>query len=259
MCGCEVVTSAKNVGLCKIESTTSPIASPANPSVQCRKTKQNPYFDHPLCAWTSYVLALEVLDRVRDLDLVTVLVRRSVMIDVTWMVVVDSAVLLLELTLAMLLLLLESDEIGELGVVLIGTAALLMSGVAVLDASSDVELLLSVGNDVLGSGQLFIGVSVCFAHLAGTCSRCLVIVNVDVYCSVSCTVVLGRLLVLVLSMVTSVSRRSVFDRLMYSVVLLMYDVLESKIRAPGPERVFEKVTGKEVVTVDVTTTTSQTS
>lgn len=99
----------------------------------------------------------------------------------------------------------------------------------------------------------------CFTHLVGTCSRCFVIVRVDVYCSVSCTVVLGCLLVLVLSIVISVSRRSVFDRLMNSVVLLMYDVLESKIKAPGPETVLEKVTGKEVVTVDVTTTTSQTS
>ena len=143
------------------------------------------------------------------------------MIDVTWMVVVDSAVLLLELTLATLLLLLESDETGEIGAVLIGATALLMSGVALLDASSDVELLLGVGNDVLGSGQSIVRVYVCFAHLAGTYSRCLVMVNVDVYCSVSCTVVLGRLLMLVLSIVTSVSKRKVLDRLMYSVVLLM--------------------------------------
>lgn len=84
-------------------------------------------------------------------------------------------------------------------------------------------------------------------------------VKVDVCCSVSLIVVLGRLLVLVLSVVISVSRRKVLDRLMNSVVLLMYDVLESKIRAPGPETVLEKVTGNEVVTVDVTTTTSQIS
>lgn len=64
---------------------------------------------------------------------------------------------------------------------------------------------------------------------------------------------------LVLSMVTSVSSRRVFDRLKNSVVLFMYDVLESKINAPGPARILEKLTGREVVTVDVTTTTSQTS
>lgn len=69
------------------------------------------------------------------------------------------------------------------------------------------------------------------------------IVKVDVYRSVSWTVELGSLLVLVLSIVTSVSRRRVLDRLMNLVVLLMYDVLESKINAPGPETVFEKVTG----------------
>ena len=84
-------------------------------------------------------------------------------------------------------------------------------------------------------------------------------VKTDVYSSVRCTVVLGRLLVLVLSTVTSVSRRSVFERLITSVVLLMYDVLESKISAPGPETVREKVTGKEVVTLEVTTTISQIS
>lgn len=84
-------------------------------------------------------------------------------------------------------------------------------------------------------------------------------VKTDVYCSVRRTVVLGRLLVLVLSIVTSVSRRRVFERLINSVVLLIYDVLESKISAPGPETVLEKVTGNEVVTVDVTTMISQIS
>ena len=84
-------------------------------------------------------------------------------------------------------------------------------------------------------------------------------VRVDVYFEVNRTVVLGRLLVLVLSISISVSRRRVLDKLTNSVVLLTYDVLESKINAPGPETVFEKVTGKEVVTVDVTTTISQTS
>lgn len=83
-------------------------------------------------------------------------------------------------------------------------------------------------------------------------------VTVDVCCCVSCTFDVMRWL-LVLSTVTSVSKRRVLDKLMNSVVLLMYEVLESKIKAPGPASVLEKVTGYDVVTVEVTTTTSQTS
>lgn len=67
------------------------------------------------------------------------------------------------------------------------------------------------------------------------------------------------MLVTVLSTVTSVSSRSVLERLTNSVVLLMYEVLESKIKAPGPSNVREKVTGKEVVSVDVTGMISHTS
>jgi uncharacterized membrane protein YjjP (DUF1212 family) len=80
---------------------------------------------------------------------VTVLVSRSVMIDVTWIVVVGSAVLLLELKLTTLLPLLKSDVSDKIEAVLTGSAALLLSGMTVLDANSDVELLLGVGADVL--------------------------------------------------------------------------------------------------------------
>lgn len=104
------------------------------------------------------------------------------------------------------------------------------------------------------------GLSYGGTYLVDTYSKCLVIVTVDVGCS---EVVLGSTAdfvdFLVLSIVTSVSRRNVFDRLMNSVVLLMYDVLESNSRRPGPDRVFENVTGYDVVTVDVTTTISHTS
>lgn len=79
----------------------------------------------------------------------TVLVSRSVMIDVTWIVVVGSAVLLLELKLTTLLPLLKSDVSDKIEAVLTGSAALLLSGMTVLDANSDVELLLGVGADVL--------------------------------------------------------------------------------------------------------------
>ena len=92
------------------------------------------------------MLALAAPESARDLDRVTVLVTRSVMMDVTCIVVVGS----LELTLTLLLLLLlESGVSGEVGGVLGGSAALLIS---VLDASSDVELLLVVEIHVLRSG-----------------------------------------------------------------------------------------------------------
>jgi hypothetical protein len=71
------------------------------------------------------------------------------MIDVTWIVVVGSAVLLLELKLTTLLPLLKSDVSDKIEAVLTGSAALLLSGMTVLDANSDVELLLGVGADVL--------------------------------------------------------------------------------------------------------------
>lgn len=60
--------------------------------------------------------------------------------------------LLLVITLAMLLLMLRSDAAEESRAVLTGATALLMSNVAVLDTSADVELLLGVGADVLRRG-----------------------------------------------------------------------------------------------------------
>lgn len=60
--------------------------------------------------------------------------------------------LLLVITLAMLLLMRRSDAAEESRAVLTGATALLMSIVPVLDTSSDVELLLGVGADVLRRG-----------------------------------------------------------------------------------------------------------
>lgn len=61
--------------------------------------------------------------------------------------------LLLVVTLATLLLLsLRSDAAEEGRTVLTGVTALLVSSVAVLDTSSDIELLLGEGADVLRGG-----------------------------------------------------------------------------------------------------------
>lgn len=85
----------------------------------------------------------------------TVLVTREVMVDVTWMVVVGSAVL--ELTL--MLLLLESGVPGS-GVLLAGSSVLLRSGVGVLEAGDEGVLLLGAEGDVLGAAADVLGAEV---------------------------------------------------------------------------------------------------
>lgn len=92
-----------------------------------------------------------------------------------------------------------------------------------------------------------------------TLSKLLVTVSVDVTLCVTLLVAVGTGLTLVLSPVICVSSLSVLDRLTTSVVLWMKLVLLSKINAPGPSSVWEKVTGTETVSVLVTGTISHTS
>lgn len=79
----------------------------------------------------------------------TVLVRRSVIIDVTRTVVVGSAVLLLAMILRPLLLLLKGACSEEMGAFSIGSTAPLISCTALLDNVAEVVLLLGVGVGVL--------------------------------------------------------------------------------------------------------------
>lgn len=162
----DVTAQVSNADQYRICDTTSLTSSPANPSVQYKTgnlSKLRSKCLSPSRIDSIQALILTALERERDLVLVTVLVRRSVMTEVTTTVVVGSGVPLVVLRLDSLLKRLEtltSELVESTGVLLLSSLLLNASDALLLGASSVVLLLLLNGSTALlmtvGSGALLL-------------------------------------------------------------------------------------------------------